>query len=64
MAKLIESVKETTGVDLAEVLKANTYDAKVTRNINLTGIPDGDAGNTTEAAESVAADVLMNEDDD
>lgn len=64
MAKLIESVKETTGVDLAEVLKADTYDAKVTRNINLTGIPDGDAGNTAETVASVAADVLMNEDDD
>ena len=44
MAKLIETMKETTGVDLAEVLKAETYDAKVTRNINLTGIPDGDSG--------------------
>lgn len=40
MAKLFESVKETTGVDLADVMKSNTYDAKVTRNINLTGLPE------------------------
>ena len=40
MAKLFESMKETTGVDLAEIMKADTYDAKVTRNVNLTGAPD------------------------
>ena len=33
-------MKETTGVDLAEIMKADTYDAKVTRNVNLTGAPD------------------------
>ncbi len=40
MAKLFESMKEATGVDLAEIMKADTYDAKVTRNVNLTGMPD------------------------
>ena len=40
MAKLFESMKETTGVDLAEIMKADTYDAKVNRNVNLTGAPD------------------------
>ena len=39
MAKLFQSMKETTGVDLAEIMKADTYDAKVTRNVNLTGVP-------------------------
>ncbi len=29
MAKLFESMKEATGVDLAEIMKADTYDAKV-----------------------------------
>ncbi len=41
LAKTIESVKETTGLDITEIMKANTYDAKVTRNVNITGIPDG-----------------------
>ena len=33
-------MKEATGVDLAEIMKADTYDAKVTRNINLNGAED------------------------
>lgn len=38
MSKVMESVKEATGIDLGEIVKANTYDAKVTRNINVTGL--------------------------
>ena len=49
MAKLFESMKETTGVDLSEIMKADTYDAKVTKNINLTGIADlPDANDVTK----------------
>lgn len=40
MAKLFESMKETTGIDLGEIVKAGTYDAKVNRNINISGVPD------------------------
>ena len=40
MARLFESMKETTGVDLAEIIKSDTYDAKFSRNVNLTGAPD------------------------
>ena len=40
LAKTIESIKETTGFDLTEVMKANTYDAKTTKNVNFTGIPE------------------------
>ncbi|MDE5820739.1 MAG: flotillin family protein [Lachnospiraceae bacterium] len=40
MAKLFESMKETTGIDLAEIVKADSYDAKVNRNVNLTGLDD------------------------
>ena len=38
MAKLFESMKETTGIDLADIVKADTYDAKVNRNVNVSGI--------------------------
>lgn len=38
MAKLFESMKETTGIDLADIVKADTYDAKVNRNVNLSGL--------------------------
>ncbi len=41
LAKTMESVKEATGIDIGEIMKANTYDAKVNRNLNVTGIvPD------------------------
>lgn len=46
MSKLFESMKETTGVDLAEIMRAGTYDAKVTRNINVTGL-ESDAAEAT-----------------
>lgn len=38
MAKLFESMKETVGIDLADIVKAGTYDAKVNRNINISGL--------------------------
>ena len=31
-------MKEVTGLDLVEVMKAETYDAKVNRNVNVSGI--------------------------
>jgi len=46
LAKTIETMKEVTGLDLVEVMKAETYDAKVNRNINVNGLG-------SEAAEAV-----------
>ena len=40
LAKVIESIKETTGFDLKEVMKAQTYDAMVDKKIDVTGIPN------------------------
>lgn len=48
MAKVMESVKEATGVDLAEIIKADTYDAKVTRNVNLNGAENLTSSLTSE----------------
>lgn len=39
LAKTIEAVKATTGFDLTEVMKADTIDAKVKREVDLTGVP-------------------------
>lgn len=39
MAKLFESMKETTGIDLKEIMRADTFEGKTTKNINLSGIP-------------------------
>ena len=40
MSRLFESMREATGIDLAEIVKADTYDAKVNRNVNITGLDD------------------------
>lgn len=40
MAQLMESMKATTGIDLGEIIKAGTYDAKVNRNVTLSGLPE------------------------
>ena len=52
LAKVMESVKEATGVDMAEIIKANTYAAKVNRNVNISGlkmeIPESNSTETEE----------------
>lgn len=48
MAKLFESMKAATGIDLAEIVKADTYDAKVNRNINISGIDGLNAAATDD----------------
>lgn len=40
LAKTFRSIKATTGVDLAEIMKAETYDAKVNRNYKIEGLAD------------------------
>lgn len=42
MQQVFDTMSEATGVDFREILKAQTYDAKVTRNFNFTGIPGND----------------------
>ena len=45
LAKVMESVKEATGIDMENIVKASTYDAKVTRNINVSGLHDAEKAN-------------------
>jgi flotillin len=42
MQRTFDIVKETTGVDLADVMKAETIDAKVNKNVTLNGNVDLD----------------------
>ena len=42
MKKLIESMKETTGIDLGDVIKAETIEAKTDRNVRFSGVPEVD----------------------
>ena len=37
LKQVFDTMSEATGVDLAEIMKANTYDAKVNKNVNITG---------------------------
>ena len=45
LAKTMETVKEVTGLDLLEVMKSGTYDAKVNRNVTVNGLPVPGEGN-------------------
>ena len=57
MTKLFESMKETTGIDLADIIRADSYDAKVNRNINISGIEPQDSGKLVESlAENLVKD--------
>ena len=50
MAKVIESVKEATGIDIKEIVKADTFEGKTTKNINLTGVNNiSDEDNQTDS---------------
>ena len=40
MAKLFESMREATGIDLKDIVMADSYDAKVNRNVNLSGLDE------------------------
>lgn len=43
MAKTFQTIKEATGVDIAEIMRAETFDAKVTKNVNVTGMEQNEA---------------------
>ena len=40
MAQVFEQVKAATGIDLKEIVRADTYEGKTTKNINVTGFED------------------------
>ena len=42
MKQVFDTMSEATGVDIREIMKANIYDAKVNRNINVTGLENND----------------------
>jgi flotillin len=37
MKQVFDTMSEATGVDFTEIMRAGTYDAKVNKNINITG---------------------------
>ena len=63
LAKTIESVKDATGVDIREIMRASTYDAMVNKNITVNGLENvqsvtlntGDLDKTVSGGEDAAA---------
>ena len=58
LAQTIETVKEVTGLDIVDIMKANTYDAKVTKNINITGLEGAEVTENRKAAVTAVAEEI------
>ena len=39
MAQTMQTVKEATGIDMADIVRANSINAKTDRNIHIHGLP-------------------------
>lgn len=63
MAKTIETVKEATGFDLTDVLNAATYNAKVNRNVDISGIPNN-TPTPTNTETTTSPEISVNKSDD
>lgn len=61
MTKLFETMKETVGIDLSEIVKAGTYDAKVNKNINFTGLSEDEKEAAVAAVSGAVASELTND---
>lgn len=57
LARTMESVKEATGIDLKDLIEAGGKDAKITRNINVTGLDGADDGVKAAAVMASVRDV-------
>ncbi len=57
MKQVFDTMTEATGVDFTEIMRASTYDAKVTKNINVSGLDPkaAEAVKTEIKAEAVQA---------
>ena len=61
MRQVFDTMSDATGVDFTEILKSQTMDAKITKNVNLTGLGDKKVADVvkeaTESVESADAEV-------
>ena len=56
MKQVFDTMSQATGVDLSEIIRANTYEAKVTRNVNVTGLPENSAAAVAAAETAIKSD--------
>ena len=61
MGKVMESVKEATGIDMNEIIRAETFEGKTTKNINFTGLDQVGEEIAQGAAQSVSETVQETE---
>lgn len=59
MRQVFDTMSEATGVSLTDILRANTYDAKVNHNINVSGV-NGVVGENKIAEETTCAEDVKN----
>ncbi|MBR6257044.1 MAG: flotillin family protein [Lachnospiraceae bacterium] len=65
MKQVFDTMTEATGVDFTEIMRASTYDAKVTKNINVTGLDaKAPADVKAEAVQAVKEPVYVPAGDD
>ncbi|WP_034466592.1 flotillin family protein [Butyrivibrio proteoclasticus] len=57
MKQVFDTMSEATGVDFAEIMKANTYDAKVNKNVNFSGVPEVTVAGTKDTSAADAGQV-------
>lgn len=63
LAQTMTAIKEATGIDLKDLIEANGKDAKITRNVNVTGIgssvpvTDADVSDVVNADDTEFADL-------
>lgn len=58
MAKVMESVKEATGIDLSDIIRSESFDAKVTRNLNVTGLEGATGDEIGSVKEAILGDAI------
>ena len=56
LAQTMAAMKEATGIDLKDLIEANGKEAKITRNVNITGLES--AGNKDTATEQITAAIV------
>ena len=61
MGKVMESIKEATGIDMNEIIRAETFEGKTTKNINFTGLEQVGEEIAQGAAQSVSETVQETE---
>ena len=62
LAQTMAAMKEATGIDLKDLIEANGKDAKITRNVNITGLENACKDTVEAVAPVVVADACTDTD--